>query len=468
MSFVFYDTETTGTDTCFDQILQFGAIRTDYELREMERFEIRCRLLPHIVPSPDALLISGLTVEQLTNPGLPSHYEMVRTIKARLEAWSPAVFIGHNSMRFDEVLLRQAFYQTLHDPYLTSTNGNCRLDSLTVLQAADFFQPGVLSVPANDKGKPSFSLARLAPANGFNRHVAHDAMGDTKATLHLCRLLSERAGGYWSNVVRFAPKAAVRDFVEANDVFSFTGTFFGRTYSWMVTDLGPNPAYDSERFVFDLSNDPETFAALSDADLGARLAASPKPVRRLRVNAGPCILPYEDVPAAVRLRIPGIDEVRNRAAYIRDNEGFARRLIAAMAGAHEAREPSVHVEEQIYDSFTRHEDQEVMAAFHEAPWSSRADLLGRLADARLKVLGERLLYTEAPEAMPARGRVHYEADVAERLRAVEGTVPWRTLPQAIRETDTLLAGSPGHGAPLLEGLRDYLVGRSEAASAMMA
>ena len=52
MSFVFYDTETTGTDTAFDQILQFAAIRTDHELRELERFEIRCRLLPHVVPSP--------------------------------------------------------------------------------------------------------------------------------------------------------------------------------------------------------------------------------------------------------------------------------------------------------------------------------------------------------------------------------------------------------------------------------
>ena len=38
-SFVFYDTETTGTDTAFDQILQFAAIRTDENLRELDRFE---------------------------------------------------------------------------------------------------------------------------------------------------------------------------------------------------------------------------------------------------------------------------------------------------------------------------------------------------------------------------------------------------------------------------------------------
>ena len=55
MSLVFLDVETTGTNTTFDQILQFAAILTDHDLKEIERFEIRSRLLPHIVPSPGAI-----------------------------------------------------------------------------------------------------------------------------------------------------------------------------------------------------------------------------------------------------------------------------------------------------------------------------------------------------------------------------------------------------------------------------
>ena len=61
MPYVFYDTETTGTETPFDQILQFAAIRTDDALNELKRFNIRCRLLPHIIPSPKALLITQVT-----------------------------------------------------------------------------------------------------------------------------------------------------------------------------------------------------------------------------------------------------------------------------------------------------------------------------------------------------------------------------------------------------------------------
>ena len=44
MTFIFYDTETTGLETAFDQILQFAAIKTDDDLSELDRFDIRSRL----------------------------------------------------------------------------------------------------------------------------------------------------------------------------------------------------------------------------------------------------------------------------------------------------------------------------------------------------------------------------------------------------------------------------------------
>lgn len=101
MGFVFYDTETTGTETAFDQILQFAAIYTDDELNERERFEIRCRLLPHVVPSPGAMRVTKVTASQLIDPALPSHYQMMQAIKAKLHSWSPSLFAGYNSIMFD-------------------------------------------------------------------------------------------------------------------------------------------------------------------------------------------------------------------------------------------------------------------------------------------------------------------------------------------------------------------------------
>ena len=465
MSFVFYDTETTGLHTSFDQILQFGAIRTDPELRELERFEMRCRLLSHVVPSPHALLTTGITVERLTDPALPSHYEMVRAVKAKLESWSPAVFIGHNSMHFDEMLLRQALYQTLHDPYLTNTGGNCRLDSLSIFHTVSLFQPGVLTVPVGERNRPSFGLAYLAPENGFRHDAAHDAIGDAEATLYLCRLVRERAEGYWSNFVRFGPKAAVVDFVEGSEVFAFVDAAYSQPYFRMVTMLGPNPDYDSQIFVFNLAHDPQPLAALSDDGLGEALSASPVPVRVLRVNAGPGIVPYEEVPEGERKQLPGIDELRRRAAYLRDNEAFAQRLIAATAAGREPWEPSSHVEERIYEGFPGPGDRALMAAFHDAEkeWSDRAALLGRVADTRLQVLGERLLYSEAPGLMPVPGLRSYQVDIANRLMARQETVPWLTLPEAVKQTKELLSSSTAAETVLLNGMLHYLTERSEKA-----
>ncbi len=413
MSFVFYDTETTGTNTAFDQILQFGAIRTDHDLNELDRFEIRSRLLPYVVPSPGAVRVTGIGIGRLTDPALPSHYRMVRAIRAKMAEWSPAIFIGHNSLGFDEHLLRQALYKTLHAPYLTNTNGNCRTDSLRMIQAVARFAPNTLSIPLDDRGRPVFKLDRLAPANGFDHSAAHDAMGDVEATIHMCRLIAERVPEHWSNFVRFAQKAAVADFALDEDVFVLTDFFYGKGYSWFVTGIGMNPDNGSEMLVFDLSQDPDDFAALSDDNLAAR-------------------------------------------------------LIAAFGRTREEKEPSPHVEEQIYDGFTGNDDQALLDRFHDLEWHHRPPLIGRLGDGRLRALGQRLVFVEAAYVMPHAARRDYEIAIARRLMVGDGTVPWLTLPKAIEEADDLLAGVSPTERALLAELRHYLTEQAEAAASLIA
>ena len=210
MSYVFYDTETTGTETTFDQILQFAAIRTDDDLNELERFEIRCRLLPHIIPSPTALRVTRVTPAMLTDPDLPSHYEMIRQIRDKLLQWSPATFIGFNSMSFDEKLLRQALFQTLHPAYLTNTNGNARSDVLRMAYAASVYTPDAMVVPSDDSDRQRFRLEEIAPANGCNHEAAHEAMADVMATIYMARLIRDRAPVIWKAMDGATTKDAVK------------------------------------------------------------------------------------------------------------------------------------------------------------------------------------------------------------------------------------------------------------------
>jgi len=468
MSFVFYDTETTGINTSFDQILQFAAIKTDHELREVDRFEIRSRLLPHVVPSPGALLVTGNNVSRILDASLPSHYTMVRDIRKKLNEWSPAIFIGHNSLNFDEHMLRQALYQTLHPPYLTNTNRNCRSDSLRIIQAVSLFLPDVLSIPTDDKRQPTYKLDRLAPANGFAHSAAHDAMGDVEATLHMCRLVAERADGHWSNFIRFAQKAAVLAFGQEEAVFCLTDFFYGKAYSWMVTVVGQNPENGSEILVFDLSLDPEDLRGLNENELIERLTKRPRPIRSLRANACPILLTYDDAPAQLRATASDIEILRSRAKRISTDNEFSTRMIAAYLQTREQRSTSEHVEQQIYDSFTSDADYTVLTRFHDAQWRDRLALLKSVADGRIATLGQRLIYTEAPDVMTAEVRKNYDIALAKRLLAPGNSVPWTTLPKAIVETnDRLATAAPSHAA-LLRDLRDYLTQRTEQTAALLA
>src|ERR1700730_6435916 len=165
---------------------------------------------------------------------------------------------GYNSLQFDEHLLRQAFYKSLHPPYLTNTNRNSRSDALRMVQAASLFAPNALTFPVGDDGQFIFKLDQVAPLNGFAHNHAHDALADVEATIFLCRTIVEKAPDLWSAFMRFGQKAAVADHISSEPVFSLSDFYFGNPYSWLVSTIGSNTENNSEFYVYDLSIDPET------------------------------------------------------------------------------------------------------------------------------------------------------------------------------------------------------------------
>ncbi len=241
MTFIFYDTETTGTDVHFSQILQFAAILTDDDLNPIDQFDIRSRIQPHIVPSIGAMRVTGVTAEQLVDPKIPTHFEMVREIHAVMSGWSPATVVGYNTIRFDEELLRQAFYQSLLPIYLTNTGGNSRLDILKAAQAVYAFAPDALIWPINEKGKPVFKLDQLAPANGFAHENAHDALADVEATIFIAKLIKQRAPEIWQALLRFRGKADASRHALASPYLPVTKPGFGSAKSSLIAALQANP-----------------------------------------------------------------------------------------------------------------------------------------------------------------------------------------------------------------------------------
>lgn len=467
MAFVFYDAETTGIHTSFDQILQFGAIYTDPDLNELERLDIRCRLQPHVVPSPGAMRVTRLPCAKLHDPSLPTHYSMMRAIRAKFQEWSPAIFIGYSSLRFDEHLFRQALYKTLHPPYLTNTNGNSRSDALRMAQAASILAPNALACPCGDDGKPIFKLDRLAPANGFDHAKAHDALGDVEATMHLCRLLMEKAPDVWSMFMQFSTKAAVIDYVSSERVFSLSDFYFGRPYSWLVTSLGTSPKNASEFYVYNLGVPPESLMDLPPEELTARLEQMPKPMRRLRSNACPILMSAEDAPSVASALAVGMDELNRRAEFIHADDAFRQRLLAAFHATLKVFEPSPHVEMQIYDGFFSYDDEQLMNEFHDVPWEDRREIVDKFADARLKQLGRRLIYLERPDLFQESDCRALDRARARRVLGADGDVPWLTLARAIQQLDDMLPDCAPEELQFLNEHRQYLAKCLGEASALL-
>lgn len=456
MSLVFYDTETTGTETYFDQILQFAAIRTDHELNEIERFEIRCQLMPHVVPAPGAMRITGVKASQLTDPNTPSHYEMIRIIREKLLSWSPALFIGWNTIEFDEDLVRQALYKTLHPPYLTNTDGNTRSDALRIAQACSLIAPNSLVFPINEKGKKTFKLDRLAPANGFNHANAHDALADVEATIFICRKIMDTAPEIWSSFMRFSTKSSVADFVSEEEIYGFCEFYYGKPYAWMVTTLGQNSQINSEWYVYDLSVSPESLINLSGAALAKRLEQSPKPIRKLKSNTAPIIFSTDEGIPVSSCSGLSIEELERRAAFIKSNEQFKKNLVTEYEQLKEEYPVSVHVEKQIYNGFFDRSDERLLEKFHAVDWAERYAIIEKLQDLRLKALGLRLIYLERPDLLDAVTKQQQEEEAARRLLGLEPETTWLTLPQALKELDEMLAAASEAEMNLLKEHRVYL------------
>lgn len=456
MGFVFFDTETTGLRRGFDQIVHFAAIRTDHDLNEIDRFEARSRLLPYVVPHPSALLTNGLPIDRLTDSELPSHYDMVRSIQRILLSWSPSIFVGYNSIRFDEEMLRHALFQTLHSAFLTSNHKNGRADAMGLVMAAAALAPDCLSIPCSSEGQFIFRLEQLALENGIAHGEAHEAMADAAATMGLCRLVFERAPELWHRFVRFSKKATVSDFVDSEDGFVLTEFFDCQAYHTTVASLGPDPEQPNGRLCLNLNASADELLSMPDDALRSYLADKPCPVRRVRINAAPTLTAFYDA-SEIMLNGAIVDDLEDLARTIKENEPLCSRVISAYVATRTPRVASAHVEQQIYDRFPGPADDARMAGFHEASWQDALEIVQSFDDERLRTLGLRLVYLSARSILPEDLRLVVEHEMTDRL--IDAEVGGFTLNMALDETESLLKSEQTDGDDLLSGYRDYLVDR---------
>lgn len=433
MDFVFYDLETSGISPAFDQPLQFAAIRTDENLVERDRFQLRCRLAPHILPSPEALGITGVTADMLNDESLPSLFEFAQRLSKLIENWAPAIWTGYNSMKFDEEVLRQTFYQNLQpDVYATQFNRNTRFDILSVVHAVHSRSPDLLAWPSGSDGRASFRLDRLAPENGFESHNAHDALGDVEATIHLARKISQGGAELWAELLENAHKSRVQAKLETFRPYELAGRFGDdERRSCVGCFCGNSSEIGTQAGFFDLdAADPGDLAAASDDKLAEAVGSVPPIIRMIATNKAPPLM---------AMREPGAERLR-KSAFIANSAEFRRRVGAALASRFAANPdaPRPPVEKRIYRGFYSNKDKDLLHEFQRSDWPRRQEIVASLSDPRLIQLGRRLVAFHSPHLLSAGEAARFNAYLREKWNADGESEPeWTTLEKARESIEKL-------------------------------
>ncbi len=438
MNYIFYDLETTGRSAAWDQIIQVAALLTDDNLNIIDRYEEKCKINSSCIPNPEAILVNKIKIKTLLTTNL-SHYQLMLNLQKKFFEWSPAIFIGYNSIKFDEEFIRNSFFKNLLDPYITIKKENYRFDLLDTVRATNYFYPEKLKSLISEKGNPILKLDKIAPINGISDFTAHDAMGDTIATLELAKIIKNKTNNIWKETISSKKQNYLLQYISENP-FCYIDSFFGKMKIYFLAYVGEHPIY-KWAICFDLRKDPEEIVNMSDEDLRKFLEKSPKVVKNIKLNKSPLFQTYKFINSSKAYE--GISEeiLLKRSHFINNSPLFKQRIIAyyekkALEKEDDTNQSDIFAEESIYRKFFSKHDSELMVDFQQSSWEKKNIIKTKFKDERLTYFSNLLIYEENPESLEKTTLRKIRRNISQRLLS-NNNENWLTLYDAYKKIDDL-------------------------------
>ena len=446
MNLAIWDIESSSAITDWASIIEIGGLLVDENFKEIDRFNLRCRLPEGEIPQAQALIINKTTISQLTKTNL-SHYQLINQVYKIFTDWGkkgPTIFLGWSNVGFDDELLRKEFFKGIRDPYITNKSPNKRHDGINIARGAYAIDPKILETEINEKNNPVFKLESLSRMNGFDSSDAHSAFFDATLTMKILKLIKEKQSATWNMFLRTASRTDTEAIFQKENIITLNEYFYGKSRLYLCAPLHKNycihPIYKWGQAV-DLRVDVEPLLNMSINELKVEMKKTPKFLRTIRSNKAPIIIDAEYGMKVEPYNTIDPSLIKQRAQLVRSNEKFSMNILTALREIAEAKEESksqedIYAEESIYTKFTSNKDTALFPAWHAASWKDKLRLLDKFDDKRLVGFGKKIIYQEAPQVLPPDLYKNIKSEIARRILSEKKEKFW-TVKESFYEIDNL-------------------------------
>jgi exodeoxyribonuclease-1 len=400
--------------------MQFAGIRTDLELGQIgEPVNILVKLNDDILPSPDAIMVTGITPQQTREEGY-TEAEFAAILIS--DIFTPdTITVGFNNIRFDDEFIRHLFWRNFYDPYEWSyKDGRSRWDLLDVVRMTRALRPDGISWPVDDKGQPTNRLELLSKANGLAHTKAHDALSDVEALIGVTKLIKDTHPQLYEYLLKLRDKNEVKKLVnlDVKQPFVYVSGRLDAEYNKATVAFPLTAGKNGNVVVYDLRYDPTPFLKMDTKELAKKLYATWEerksegfvklPVKELQYNHVPAVAPLGVLEQADGWKSIDLspDTITKHKTLLLSAPGFAENIRSLFENKPDYKKLP-DAEEQLYDSFVPDVDKMRIESVRNASERELADFHPTFSDDRLSQL-----------------LLHYKARNFPRSLAEDESVAW--------------------------------------------
>lgn len=407
--------------------MQFAGIRTDEQFNQIgEPYNLLVSLSDDTLPSPGALMVTGVTPQQTREEG----YTEAQFAKIFTEeiCTPDTVILGFNSIRFDDEFMRALLWRNFYDPYEWSyKDGRSRWDMLDVVRLTRALRPEGINWPVID-GVPVNKLELLSAENGLEHEKAHDALSDVIALIAVTKLIATKQPKLFEYLLKMRNKKEVMQLVNLQEpspfVYSsgrYEADYNRTTVAWPLAE-----ADYGNIFVYDLRYDPSVWLSKSPDEI-EEIIMTPYdkrgedyqrlPVKKMQFNRSPAIAPLgvlsqEDGWSKISL---DMKTIKKHIALLNENPDFAKTVAEVLLKKPDF-EPLPDAESRLYEGFVSDRDKLRAEVLRNSQGVDIKQYKPDFSDSRLVELFPRYKVRNFPQLATSEERLAYEQYRAERIK----------------------------------------------------